>query len=111
MQLLRIRVVMISVLALGLTACMGPINKNVVTGNQAFVARDYATAFIYYRSAASFNNPPAQYALGYMYFYGLGVHADRQQAINWWTKAANWNYGPARRAMALLDRDMPVFQD
>lgn len=44
----------------------------------------------------------AQYNMGNMYFYGLGVEKDTEQAIKWYQLAAKQNYQPAIQSLADL---------
>lgn len=65
------------------------------------LARDYGKAIGYFRKAAEGGDADALYDLGWAYEQGLGVPADRQQAIEWYSKAAG-----KRQPLALnrLDR-------
>ena len=47
-------------------------------------------------------NPDAQYALGYMYYYGVNTVQDRKTAEMWMRKAAAQGQPLAKRALALL---------
>ena len=44
-------------------------------------------------------NPQAQYAIGYMYYYGLGVTQDTDVGYRWMQQAADKGYRPAKNAM------------
>lgn len=44
-------------------------------------------------------NPEAQYALGYMYYYGLGIAKDEDRGRFWIRKAADQCYIPAMQAL------------
>ncbi|KAB7623012.1 tetratricopeptide repeat protein [Alkalilimnicola sp. S0819] len=78
-------------MALGLTLLLagcantqpGPRAESpqLAQGRAAFMAEDYERAAPLLQQAAMSGNPQAQYALGYMYFYGLGVKQDRTQAL------------------------------
>ena len=63
--------------------------------------QDYVKAIDFFRKAAEGGDPDALYDLGWAYEQGLGVPADRQRAIEWYSKAAG-----KRQALALkrLDR-------
>ena len=52
------------------------------------VPQDYAKAVDFFRKAADGGDAEALYNLGWAYEQGLGVPADRQQAIEWYSKAA-----------------------
>ena len=42
----------------------------------------------WYRKAAEQGHTIAQYFLGEMYYYGVGVLQDKVEAVKWWRKAA-----------------------
>lgn len=71
-------------LCLGGCAAMDAYNK----ANVAFENGDYQTSFINYLYAANQYIVPAQYAVGYQYYYGLGTKRDETSAIRWFEKAA-----------------------
>jgi len=57
-------------------------------GIQSFQVQDYRQAFIRLKPEADRGQPDAEYAVGYMYYYGQGVVEDRQQAWYWISRAA-----------------------
>jgi TPR repeat protein len=61
---------------------------------------DYVKAVELFRKAADLDDADAQYNLGWAYETGLGVAKDRQQAIEWYSKAAG-----KRHALALQRLD------
>ena len=71
-----------------------------IAGRESFLAGNYSQAFNELLSAAQTGNPNAQYAVGYMYYYGLGILPDRQAAIVWIQRAANQGQP---QAMKVLD--------
>lgn len=56
------------------------------------------------QSAAQGGNADAQYALGYMYYYGIGTVQDRSTGRMWIQRAASQGQPLAQRAMRLLAR-------
>ena len=50
---------------------------------------EYPQALKYFNEAASLGLAQGQFHVGYMYLYGLGVEEDREEAIKWFTSAAN----------------------
>lgn len=48
-------------------------------------------------------NPEAQYALGYMYYYGLGIAKDRDIGRMWIRKSAKHHYPPALQAWVIIN--------
>jgi TPR repeat protein len=49
--------------------------------------------------------PEAQYAVGYMYYYGYGVAQDTDVGYFWIKRAADCGYLPAIKAIAIIERD------
>jgi len=47
-------------------------------------------------SEANLGNPAAQNSLGNLYYLGLGVPTDLEQASNWYFQAASQGFGPAQ---------------
>lgn len=54
--------------------------------------------------------PEAQYAVGYMYYYGYGVAQDTDVGIFWITRAAEKGYLPAQRALSLTHKETPLIK-
>ncbi len=54
------------------------------------------------QDSAMQNDADAQYALGYMYYYGVGTTQDQQTAMNWINKAAAQGQPQAVQAAKLL---------
>lgn len=76
-------------LALMLIGCNGgPGGKQYLLANKAFAEGRYRTSFENYLYAANQGVVPAQYAVGYQYYYGLGTKMDESRGIMWLEKAA-----------------------
>ncbi len=56
----------------------------------------------WFEQEAAQGNPVAQYGLGHMYQYGLGVQQDQAQAIHWYQLAAAQNYLDAKTQLSIL---------
>lgn len=97
------RNIVISVILGFLVACSN--NLNLQQGIKSFQIQDYRQAFIHLRPAAEKGSPEAQYAVGYMYYYGQGVIEDRQKAWYWITQAANNGNQDAQKAMKILRKN------
>lgn len=67
----------------------------------AYAVGDYRRAAGLLRPLAEKGNPAAQYALGYLYFYGDGVPRDPDRAMALIRLAAGQGYAKARKALAL----------
>jgi len=55
------------------------------------------------QSAAEAGNPDAQYALGYMYYYGIDTVKDRDTALLWIQRSARQGQPLAKKAWALIN--------
>ena len=67
--------------------------------------RALAKAYDWYLKAAVQGYPPAQYNVGIMLADGNGVTVDREQALQWLTKAADGGYERAKDRIASLRGD------
>ena len=63
---------------------------------------DYKQAAVYFGQADNANIPEASFALGAMYYSGLGMRVNIPKALNYYQKAAENNYTPAQTTLALL---------
>ena len=104
MMLVKIKNTLIILVVLSLSGCAVTSKVNLNQGIRSFQVQDYRRAFIKLKPEADRGNPQAQYAVGYMYFYGQGVVEDRKQAIYWIKCAANAGYPDAVKALKLLSR-------
>lgn len=77
---------------------------NYAQGIRDFHDQNYRSAFIHLLPQAINGRPEAQYAVGYMYYYGQGVTEDRVKAWNWITLAAKAGQADALEAMVILRR-------
>lgn len=63
------------------------------------------------QQAAQAGDPDAQYALGYLYYYGKGVPQNSGMALNWMKRAAVQGQEQAVKAMALLGQPEPTVHE
>lgn len=75
---------------------------NLAEGIRCFQVQDYRQAFIRLMPEAEKGNPDAQYAVGYMFYYGQGVVEDRKKAWYWINCAAKANQPDAVAAVHIL---------
>lgn len=75
---------------------------NLNEGIASFKVQDYRRAFIRLMPEAEKGNADAQYAIGYMYYYGQGVVEDRGRAMYWIKCAAEKGQKEAIAAMQIL---------
>ncbi|RUR17304.1 sel1 repeat family protein [Legionella sp. km535] len=85
-----------------LAACISGA-YNLHEGIQSFKAQDYRRAFIRLKPEAAKGQPDAQYAIGYMYYYGQGVVEDRKKAWYWINMAAEAGQPDALVAAKILE--------
>jgi TPR repeat protein len=77
---------------------------NLREGIRSFQVQNYREAFIRLRPEAEKGQPDAQYAIGYMYYYGQGVVEDRKKAWYWITCAAKAGNLDAQQAVKILGK-------
>lgn len=89
---------------LGLTGCSSSKRTNQFeTGKTAFQQGQYHDAFTNLMPFANKGNPEAEYAVGYMFFYGKGTTQNTVVAKKWFTKAARQHYMQAKEALNMLE--------
>ncbi len=81
-------------------------SSSVCTSN-AFLQK-YQCSFTRISQAARAGDPDAQYALGYLYYYGIGATQDRQTGLVWIRKAASQGQPVAQQALKALSTNQPV---
>ena len=79
-----------------------PAVSALVSANQAYEQKDYATAMRQYLVAAQGGDAQAQYQVGYMYQLGQGVAADPATALQWYRKSADQNFANAQGQIGYL---------
>ncbi len=94
-----------------LISCAGPrMAQDMQAGKASFENGYYKEAFRQLLPLAVKGKPEAQYAVGYMYYYGYGVPEDDESGLFWMTKAAEQNYPPAIRALQLIQHPTAASQ-
>ena len=84
----------------GVVACASTGNYN--QGIRDFHNQHYRQAFIHLKPEAKKGNPEAQYAVGYMYYYGQGVVQNKTKAMYWIKEAMDAGQPDAARAYKML---------
>ncbi|KTD02145.1 SEL1-like repeat protein [Fluoribacter gormanii] len=87
-----------------LAGCTMSNGINLREGIDNFRLEEYRKAFIRLKPLAQKGQPDAQYAVGYMYYYGKGVVEDRKKAWFWINAAANLGQPDAKEAIRILAR-------
>jgi len=95
------KAIFLGTLLLLCTACANKVNLQ--EGITCFRAQQYRQAFIHLKPEAQKGQRDAQYAVGYMYYYGQGVVEDRKKACYWIRKAAVAGQPDAIIAAKILD--------
>ncbi len=104
-----IRFFLISLLSLSLIACATIkttpfyVSSELQQGKRDFKEGYYKRAMHELLPLACDGNPEAQYAVGYMYYYGLGVAQDTDAGYFWIKRAANHHYALAAKALQMID--------
>lgn len=73
------------------------------------VERDLKKAVNLYNEAALNGSHEAQYALGWMHFYGEGVPQNNEEAFEWFARA-NENESRAKEAMLFIEAQRPTIE-
>ena len=82
-------------------ACV-PASRRLHNARISFQHHDYHRTFLQLRPLAQAGLANAQYALGYLYFYGLGVVENHDLAREWFRAAAKQGQTQAQQALRLL---------
>jgi TPR repeat protein len=97
------RVIVLILVSLLLQSCASGVeSRKLSEGKRSFADGDYKQAFHKLLPVASEGNANAQYAVGYMYYYGYGVAQDAESGRFWMEKSANQKYAPAEKALQML---------
>jgi len=101
-----VRCFLIIMMGIILCACATSANmsQQFKQGKYSFQSGYYQEAFHELLPVAVNGNPEAQYAIGYMYYYGYGVPEDTESGIFWINKAAEQHYEPAIHALDLINK-------
>lgn len=78
------------------------VRSELLQGERYFHDGYYKRAMRIFLPLACNGNEQAQYAVGYMYYYGLGVAQDTDVGYFWIQRSANQHYYPAIHALCLI---------
>ena len=90
-----------------LSGCVVSSRLNLNEGIRSFQVQDYRQAFIRLKPEAERGQADAEYAVGYMYYYGQGVVEDRKKAWYWINCAAKAGQPDAITAVTILGQRPP----
>lgn len=102
------RILLICLLSLSLTACASThyqspaVSSELAYGKRLFNEGYYKRAMHDLLPLACDGNAEAQYAVGYMYYYGLGVTQDTDVGSFWIHRSASQGYKPAQDALEMI---------
>ncbi|VAW94072.1 hypothetical protein MNBD_GAMMA20-1366 [hydrothermal vent metagenome] len=119
---LRLLIPVLLIGVLGLPACTTvPVEPNAKKespeevsaalferAKRLYLSEDYAGSAGLMYTLAERGHLQAQYVLGYMYYYGLGVPRNEKEAVRWITTAAARGHAKAKQALDLLDKGESV---
>lgn len=97
-----LKLILLLVLTLSEIACV--YRSHLTEGINCFKIQNYREAFIHLKPEADRGQPDAQYAVGYMYYYGQGVAEDKKKACIWINRAAAAGQLDAIRALKIIKR-------
>jgi TPR repeat protein len=96
-------VVLLSLSIIGCHATYSPAaTSELLQGKRDFDGGYYKRAMRGLLPLACNGNPDAQYAVGYMYYYGYGVAQDTNVGTFWIESSAQKNYKPAISALQMI---------
>lgn len=101
-QLKRLSIVTISLMMAFTVGCVHPHAMD--QAELYFHHKDYGQAFKTLYPLAVSGHAHAQYAIGYMYYYGKGTGKDTDVARTWIERAAARDCTHARHALEILTR-------
>jgi TPR repeat protein len=100
------RLFILSLLTCSLLACSTPspaVISELQQGKRFFDQGYYKRAMRELLPLACDGLPDAEYGVGYMYYYGLGVAQDTDVGYFWIKRAANAKYLTAIKALEVID--------
>ena len=99
--------VMVLSLPLLLSGCAKPTSPNLhyIKAEQHYAAKNYAQAFQELWLPAQYGQARAMYAMGYMYYNGIGTNKDQDMGRSLIRRAAEQQYRPAILALKRIDQE------
>ena len=99
--------VMVCFLPLLLSGCAKPTTPNLhyIKAEQNYAAKNYSQAFQELWLPAQYGQARAMYAMGYMYYNGIGTNKDQDIGRSLIRRAAEQHYRPAILALKRIDQE------
>lgn len=97
--------IVIFLLSLLLACASARMAEEVQSAKATFNSGNFKQAFAELMPLAVKCSAEAEYAVGYMYYYGLGVEAHKESGLFWIGQSAAQMYRPAIRALQLIEKD------
>ncbi|VVC75079.1 hypothetical protein AQUSIP_03550 [Aquicella siphonis] len=100
------RIIIICLTCFSLLACATTsprVQSELNQGKRYFEQGYYKRAMHELLPIACDGNAEAQYAVGYMYYYGLGVAQDTDVGHFWIMRSASKGYPPAIKALEMIE--------
>jgi TPR repeat protein len=83
------------------------IHASLAEGKANFKEKNYTLAYRQLLPLAVKGSPDAQYAIGYMYYYGKGIDRNEELAESWLRKAAKQGQSHAIQALKEFSKQPP----
>ncbi len=89
------------------SGCAQPTSPNLhyIKAEQNYAVKDYSRAFQELWLPAQYGQPRAMYAMGYMYYNGIGTNKDQDIGRSLIRRAAEQHYPPAILALKRIDQE------
>src|SRR6185437_14545728 len=81
------------------------IAEQLQSGKISFEDGNFKSAFHKLLPLASKGNAEAEYAVGYMYYYGYGTSENQESGVFWINKSAEQHYQPAIQALNIIKQN------
>lgn len=109
----NIGILVVGVMLFSLSACSVDPSISYGYGREDYAKQDYKDAFHHFMEAAKWRNANAQYAVAYMYYYGIGVEQNLPEAMYWMKKSAESGNKTAQAVLPALNAQVPnlLFMD
>ena len=85
-----------------LTGCVSHSQSSFEQAQLNYAQRNYSRSFQDLLIPVQHNDPKALYAMGYMYYYGIGTEKDQDLGRSLIRRSASLNYSPAITALKLI---------